>query len=109
MSYHEVVSALANILCNSLESYTHNPGPVKVTAEKQDGYVTIFIRDCGDGMNEETTKKATYPFFSTKAAGRSRGMGLSFANRLIKLNGGWLKIKSEPDNGTTVSVSLPFE
>jgi len=104
----QIASAVANIICNSLESYTGKLGPVKITAEaERAGLVKIQVSDLGCGMDAETLQKATRPFFSSKPAGRKRGMGLAYAQRLIQLNKGWLQIISEPGSGTTVTISLP--
>ena len=70
--------------------------------------VVVFrIQDSGCGMNEEVRRKATQPFFSAKPAGRKRGMGLAYASRFIQINGGSLVIESQPQRGTTVTVSMP--
>jgi signal transduction histidine kinase len=60
-------------------------------------------------MDEATVRKATSPFFSAKSAGRKRGMGLAYASRLIRLNRGTLEIESQPEHGTTVTITLPYE
>jgi putative nucleotidyltransferase with HDIG domain len=105
----QLVSALANIICNSLESYPDKNGPIKITAEADEPgeFVKLAISDLGCGMEAETLRKATQPFFSAKPAGRKRGMGLAHAQRTIRLNGGTLSIESEPGKGTTVTISLP--
>ena len=105
----QIVSAIANIICNAIESYGQIEGAVKISiqlAESED-FVKMSIEDKGCGMNAETLKKATQPFFSAKPAGRKRGMGLAYAARLIQLNKGSLSIASEPGKGTTVSIYLP--
>ena len=107
----QIVSAIANIICNSLESYLPTPdetGPIKITAVLEVGdMVKLEISDQGCGMDEQALRKATQPFFSARPAGRNRGMGLAFAARLIQLNEGTLQISSRLDGGTTVTVSLP--
>ena len=105
----QIVSAVANVIANSIESYTGNLGPIKITAEPQasDNFVKLQITDLGCGMEPEIIKKSTQPFFSAKPAGRKRGMGLAYTNRLIHLNNGSLDIISKPGNGTTVAISLP--
>lgn len=103
----QIVSAIANVLCNSLESYTDKMGPIKITAEAEsDKLIKFQISDLGCGMDAQTLQKATQPFFSSKPAGRKRGMGLAYAQRLIQLNKGSLEITSEPGNGTTVTILL---
>ncbi len=110
-----IASAIANIIANAIESYGDEPGPVKIVIDTpvssvEDRNVGRLVRfqisDSGCGMDAETLRKATYPFFSAKPAGRKRGMGLAFAQRFIQLNKGSLKITSQPDSGTTVTIVL---
>lgn len=103
----QIVSAIASILSNSLESYSDQSGPIKITATVEDAFIKLQISDLGSGMDEQTIKKATYPFFSAKPAGRKRGMGLANAARLIQLNSGSLDITSQTGSGTTTTITLP--
>lgn len=107
----QIASAVANIICNSLESYADKMGPVKITADAfgppDNRRIKLQISDTGCGMDAETVKKATQPFFSARPAGRGRGMGLAHAQRLVESNGGSLQISSQPGSGTTVIILLP--
>jgi len=103
----QIVSSLANIIANAVESYGDKSGPVEITASRTGSSVRIEITDRGCGMNAETMTKAAYPFFSSKPAGRKRGMGLAYAARFIELNGGTLNLASEVGKGTTATVTLP--
>ncbi|MCU0915348.1 MAG: HDOD domain-containing protein [Planctomycetes bacterium] len=103
----QVVVALANIIANAIESYVDPTGPIKITAEPGPGWLRLQVNDLGCGMDEATVRKATSPFFSAKPAGRKRGMGLAYASRMIRLNRGALEIDSQPEHGTTVTVTLP--
>jgi putative nucleotidyltransferase with HDIG domain len=105
----QIASAIANVISNAVESYGDKTGPIEIAAEtEQSGdLVKLVIKDNGCGMDARTLKNATLPFFSVKAAGRKRGMGLAYAARFIQLNKGTLNIASEPDHGTTVTIFLP--
>jgi len=105
----QIVSAIANVISNAVESYGDEPGPIKITADAWESgdSVKLQIKDAGCGMDAQTVQKATQPFFSVKAAGRKRGMGLAYVVRFIQLNKGSLNIASEPGRGTTVTVCLP--
>jgi len=107
----QIVSSIANIFSNALESYESKTGPIEVKVDTDDAgnSITVQITDKGCGMDAQTLSKATHPFFSSKTAGRKRGMGLTYAQRLIELNAGQLQIESQPDNGTTVTVTLPTQ
>jgi signal transduction histidine kinase len=105
----QIASAIANIIVNSLESYPEQDGPVKIVATMNNSgnLVKLEIIDSGCGMDAETLQKAVHPFFSSKPAGRKRGLGLPFAIRLIQLNKGSFEISSEPGKGTTATILLP--
>lgn len=105
----QIVSAIANVFSNAIESYTGSLGPVKVTAvaAESGNFVKLQISDLGCGMDAETLEKATQPFFSAKPAGRKQGMGLAYAQRIIRLNKGSLRIISRSGSGTTVTIMLP--
>ena len=101
--------AIANIITNALESYGQGTGPIKITARRSGSSVLVEIGDEGCGMDAKTLARAAYPFFSSKPAGRKRGMGLAYAARFIELNGGSLHLTSEPGKGTTATVTLPVD
>jgi len=103
----QVVSALANVLSNSLESYRDTIGPIKITADAAGSRVRLQVSDLGCGMDADTLRKAAHPFFSAKPAGRKRGMGLAYTARAVQMNKGSLSIESEPGKGTTVTIFLP--
>jgi signal transduction histidine kinase len=71
------------------------------------GYVCIGESDSGIGMDEETLKRATEPFFTTKGAGHGTGLGLSMVDGLVAQSGGAMRIISTPGAGTTVEMWLP--
>ena len=70
-------------------------------------YVRLSVSDTGHGMNAETLRRATEPFFSTKALGKGTGLGLSMIQGLaVQLNGG-LRLTSQVGRGTKAEVWLP--
>jgi signal transduction histidine kinase len=105
----QVVSAIANVISNSVESYSGELGPIRIAADAGESgdVVKLTISDMGCGMDAETLKKATQPFFSGYPAGRKRGMGLAYAWRFVQLNKGSLDIESELGSGTVVKIHLP--
>lgn len=107
----QIIAALANIICNSFESYMSRTGPINIVARmaepNRNNWVDLTVSDLGRGMDAETLRRATAPFFSAKPAGRKRGMGLAVANRLMRLNSSLMVISSRPAEGTTVTIYLP--
>jgi two-component system nitrogen regulation sensor histidine kinase GlnL len=76
------------------------------SAHKAAKMASIEIRDNGCGISEKNMEKIFTPFFTTKAKGS--GLGLAFCFRIVKEHGGFFRIESSTDKGTTVSVFLPI-
>jgi PAS domain S-box-containing protein len=70
-------------------------------------YFCVSISDDGEGMDEETLRRATEPFFTTKGVGKGTGLGLPMARGVAEQSGGQLTIESAKGSGTTVRLWLP--
>lgn len=70
-------------------------------------YVRLRVADTGEGMDAETLRRATEPFFSTKAQGAGTGLGLSMVHGLAGQLGGGMLIDSAPGRGTSIELLLP--
>lgn len=70
-------------------------------------YVVLGVADTGAGLNADTLRRATEPFFSTKAQGAGTGLGLSMVHGLAGQLGGGLRIQSEVASGTAIELLLP--
>jgi len=70
-------------------------------------YVCLSVRDSGSGMDEETLRRATEPFFTTKGVGKGTGLGLSMVDGVAEQLGGAFALKSQQGKGTTAELWLP--
>lgn len=70
-------------------------------------YVAVSVSDTGDGMAEDTMRKAFEPFFTTKGVGQGSGLGLSMVLGFSRQSGGDARLTSQPGDGTTVTIYLP--
>ncbi|MGB7259287.1 MAG: PAS domain S-box protein [Pseudolabrys sp.] len=80
-------------------------GPAAVL--KPGRYLVISVADNGEGMNEETARRAAEPFFTTKGVGKGTGLGLSMVQGLAEQSGGRLTLKSKVGEGTTAELWFP--
>jgi CheY-like chemotaxis protein len=70
-------------------------------------YVTLEVCDSGCGMDENTRQRAFEPFFTTKPTGRGTGLGLTMVFGCMKQCGGFVDLRSQPDQGTTFTLWFP--
>ncbi len=86
---------------------THRVAPGRPDDPPAGDYVTIEVRDTGEGMAPEVLARAFEPFFTTRAPGAGSGLGLSQVFGTARQSGGGVGIESAPGQGTVVRVQFP--
>jgi len=69
-------------------------------------HAMLSVRDTGTGMNPEVQAHLFEPFFTTKGVGKGTGLGLATVYGIVKQHGGYIRIESSTDAGTTVRIYL---
>ncbi len=104
---------LVNLLSNAFK-FTPRGGRVTIGGVlTQTGTLILSVSDTGIGMRAEDVPTAL-SLFSQLDTGFSRqhsgtGLGLPLTKRLVELHGGFLDIASQPNRGTTVTLTFPRE
>jgi PAS domain S-box-containing protein len=81
--------------------------PGNFNGMKPGRYVRLSVTDTGAGMDEETLKRATEPFFTTKGVGKGTGLGLPMVHGLAEQFGGRFMLRSRVGEGTVAEICLP--
>jgi signal transduction histidine kinase len=99
-------TALTNILENALKF--SGDQQVDILLETGQGNILIRIKDHGIGIPENELKDLFQPFFrATNAYSfKGSGIGLSLAQKIIRVHGGTIEVQSVVGKGTTVDIEL---
>jgi signal transduction histidine kinase len=102
---------LLNLLSNAIK-FTRTGGSVRIDARVgTNGDMVLRVIDTGIGMDAEGIAKALERFGQVDSGldrkHEGTGLGLPLARGLVELHGGALSIESAPNEGTTVTVTIP--
>jgi len=101
---------LINLLGNAVK-FTPPGGRITLTADADDGYVSIQVRDTGVGIAQEQLASIFEPFVQLEPAltrtAEGTGLGLAISRELTRGMGGELRAESAPGRGSVFIVELP--
>jgi signal transduction histidine kinase len=105
----ELEILLNNLVSNAVK-YNRDGGRVDVRIDRQDGVLRLAVADTGIGLSPEETSRLFQEFVRIKND-RTRtipgtGLGLSIVKKLAQLYGGDVAVQSEPNVGSTFTVTL---
>jgi PAS domain S-box-containing protein len=103
---NQIKQVLLNVITNAADAMPDG-GRLQVGVNSGEDFVEIRVTDEGGGMEDEVLEQAFDPFFTTKERGKGTGLGLPICRRIVEEHGGVIEIRSQPAQGTTVSVRLP--
>jgi two-component system sensor histidine kinase ArlS len=102
-----LLTAINNIVTNACK-YSPSRQAV-VSLGVSDHQLSVQVSDNGPGMEPEELERIFQPFY--RADGQSAvpgfGLGLSLAQRIIKIHKGHITVQSRPGRGTTFTILLP--
>jgi PAS domain S-box-containing protein len=107
---------LVNLTSNAIKFTARGEVSVKVECTERDAQRAVLrfiVRDTGIGISEEQKANLFAPFVQadesvTRKFGGT-GLGLVICQRLVDLQGGSIALESRPNEGSTFTVTLPFE
>ena len=92
-----------NIVKNACEA-NNGKGVVDILINCKEKKWTLQVKDQGKGISEEDKKKMFEPFFTTKSKGT--GLGLAFADQVVKAHGGTITVENPAQGGAMFSINL---
>jgi two-component system, OmpR family, sensor histidine kinase CiaH len=108
----EAMKKLFTILIDNAVKYSKKNGKIRIIIKKDDGHLTITVKDNGIGISQKDLPHIFDRFFRVDPS-RSNintsgfGLGLAMAKRIVDLHGGFIKATSSLGKGTTFTIKLP--
>ena len=103
---------LTNLVFNAVtHGFANGPGGHMFIKARRLGMeqVEITFSDDGSGIPEDVQRHVFDPFFTTRRAQGSTGLGLYIVHNLVTQQlGGKITLVSSPGKGTTISMTLPL-
>jgi two-component system, NtrC family, sensor kinase len=109
-SPNQIKQACIALLVNSSESMHHEaPGEIILCTSNPDtDHVMFEVIDNGTGIASENLPFIFEPFFSTKHEASGIGLGLAIVHGIVQSHRGHIKVESELNKGTIISIRLPL-
>ena len=99
------LEAVANIVDNAVK-YTQEGGKISIHTEALPSLVRIDIADTGIGIREEEQGAVFSRFYRSVETSNSRGVGIGLyiAREVMRVQNGYIRLRSEYGNGSTFSL-----
>jgi two-component system phosphate regulon sensor histidine kinase PhoR len=100
--------ALGNLVANAMK-FTDRGGNITISADVNDGDVTISVSDTGIGIEPEQQGRVFERFYKADR-GRAEGgtgLGLAIVKHIVLAHEGTVAVESRPGRGSTFTMRLP--
>jgi signal transduction histidine kinase len=100
-----------NLLGNALK-FSPPHGPCELGARRAGESLVFWVRDEGIGIPPEEAGRIFERFYQVDSSSTRRyggiGLGLNLVKNLVQVLGGSIEVLSEPDRGSTFTVTIPL-
>lgn len=110
---YQVLREMIYNLCDNAVKYNRSGGSVTVTVARSAGRASVAVADTGIGIPYEDQSRVFERFYrvdkSHSRAIGGTGLGLSIVKHAAVLHGAEIKLQSQPEDGTVITVLFPGE
>ena len=103
--------AIENLLANAMK-YSGENKQIVVEAKRADGHIVISVTDQGIGISRREQSRIFRKFYRVQrelgGGPQGTGLGLAIVDHTMRGHGGYVRVESEPDRGSTFSLYFPI-
>ena len=104
----EMTAVFQHLVANALKSAGDTVGEIWVSAHRDNGTVTVAVRDNGRGVAEADLERVFGMFERLEGDPYpGTGLGLAVCRRIVERSGGRIWMENNDDRGVTVMFTLP--
>jgi len=105
---HALYRAILNLTINAIDACLESErgNLIILKSSLRAGYILLTVEDNGIGMSQETLKRATERFYTTRPSAGT-GLGLAVTKKIAEKHGGELEIESVFGQGSAFHIRLP--
>jgi signal transduction histidine kinase len=106
-----VEQALENLLANAMK-YSGDAKQVDVRVGRVNSHVCVSVTDRGIGISRREQKKIFRKFYRVNSGlgggPQGTGLGLAIVDHTMRGHGGFVRVDSEPNHGSTFTLHFPI-
>lgn len=104
MDSSQISVAISCLLDNAFDA-TAEGDSIKLSISQENSILKLQVEDTGRGISQDERDLVFDPFYTSKT--RGVGLGLPIVHQIVNNHGGEIKLKSNPGEGTQVSIIIP--
>ena len=106
-----VEQAIENLLANAMK-YSGEARQIDVHVGRANSHVCVSIKDRGIGISRREQKRIFRKFYRVNSGlgggPQGTGLGLAIVDHTMRGHGGFVRVDSEPDRGSTFTLHFPI-
>lgn len=105
-----ITEVFTNLFKNAVETIQlkgSEDGRIEVTMYREHNLAVVEVYDNGKGIKKSDMKQIFSVLFSTKHNSKNWGIGLSYVKKVIDIYGGYIYVKSKPEEFACFQIIIP--
>jgi signal transduction histidine kinase len=103
--------AIENLIANAMK-YSGDNKHIEIEARRANGHIVVSVTDHGIGISRREQSRIFRKFYRVErelgGGPQGTGLGLAIVDHTMRGHGGYVRVESEPDHGSTFSLYFPI-